>query len=775
MADGNSNPLNPRFQKKVEDIVNRAIQIASFERSEYTSTEHLALSLIEDQVIIESMNKCKANISIINDSLMEEVRKGPRFPETARPMEPKVTRGVLKVVQRAMHQAASANKKIVEPYHIMASLLMEHNSPAVYIFDLNGINRLNFINGLSSATGASIDDNLEIDPITGQPKPNPDTALKDFCINLNELAESGGIDPLVGRKSEVARTLQILSRRRKNNPLLVGEPGVGKTAVAEGIALRIVKGEVPKYMLDAVIYSLDMGLLMAGAKFRGDVEERLKAVLDAIKKVNEEKKGILFIDEIHTIVGAGATGGGTMDVGNLLKPALARGELRCIGSTTYKEYEKSFQKDMALRRRFKRVDIVEPTPDEAKEILRGLVEYFAEYHEVQFTLDALDAAVDLSVKHIHDNQLPDKAIDIIDEAGAAQRLLDDEDRLTMIDVEQIEQVVALIARLPEASVKKDAREGIRHLESNVKTFVFGQDEPIEKLVKALKISYAGLREMNKPIGSYLFAGPTGVGKTEVAKQLALNLGVELVRFDMSEFMEQHTVAKLIGSPPGYVGHDDGDGELIEAIDKHPHCVLLLDEIEKAHHKVFDILLQIMDEATLKGGRGKKVKFNNVVLIMTTNAGSADAAKMAIGFERDKREGEEQDAVKKMFAPEFHNRLDGTMYFKSLSQDVMVHIVQKFVNELQVMLDDKNILIEIDDEAMEWLAVKGYDPDMGARPLGRLIQEKIKEPMAEEILFGVLADNGGRILVSVDDKKLALDYIPLPAVVEETVPNVTPVE
>lgn len=771
MANGNPGSA---FQKKLEEMVNRAVQIAQFERSEYASTEHLALALLEDQTIADSIKKCGADISILNDELMDEVRKGPRFPETFRPIDPKVTRGVLKVIQRAAHQAASANKKVVEAYHIMASLLNEHNSPTVYIFNKNGINRLNFLEGLNSSTGVSVDENGEVDPITGQPKPNPDQALEDYCVNLNELAESGGIDPLVGRKSEVERTLQILCRRRKNNPLLVGEPGVGKTAVAEGLALRITKGEVPDYMKDAVIYALDMGALMAGARFRGDVEERLKAVLDAIKIVNEEKKAILFIDEIHTIVGAGATGGGTMDVGNLLKPALAKGALRCIGSTTYKEFEKSFQKDVALRRRFKRVDIVEPTVDEAKEILRGLVEYFAEYHEVQFTLEALDAAVDLSVKHIHDNQLPDKAIDIIDEAGAAQRLLDDEDRLTTIDVAQIEAVVALIARLPEASVKKDAREGIRNLEANMKTFVFGQDEPIEKLVKALKISYAGLREMNKPIGSYLFGGPTGVGKTEVAKQLAKNLGVELIRFDMSEFVERHTVAKLIGSPPGYVGHDDGDGQLIEAIDKHPHCVLLLDEIEKAHPDLFDILLQVMDNASLTGGRGKTVKFNNVVLIMTTNAGSADAAKNAMGFERDKREGDEAEAINKMFTPEFRNRLDAIMQFHPLTQDIMVYVVQKFVNELQVMLDEKNILIEIDDEAMEWLARKGYDPDMGARPLSRLIQDKIKEPMAEELLFGVLADNGGRITVSVDGKKLKLDFIPLPKKVKESIPDVTPV-
>lgn len=771
MANGN---LGPEFQKKLEEMVNRAIQIAQFERSEYASTEHLALALIEDQTIIDAIKKCGADISIINDELMEAVRKSPRFPETLRPIDPKVTRGVLKVIQRAAHQAASSHNTTVESYHIMASLLNEHNSPTVYIFNKNGINRLNFIQGLHPSTGTLVDENGEIDPITGQPRPNPDKALEDYCVNLNELAESGGIDPLVGRTKEVERTLQILCRRRKNNPLLVGEPGVGKTAVAEGLALRITKGEVPNYMKDAVIYALDMGALMAGARFRGDVEERLKAVLDAIKIVNEEKKAILFIDEIHTIVGAGASGGGTMDVGNLLKPALAKGALRCIGSTTYKEFEKSFQKDVALRRRFKRVDIVEPTVDETKEILRGLVEYFAEYHEVQFTLEALDAAVDLSVKHIHDNQLPDKAIDIIDEAGAAQRLLDDEDRLTTIDVAQIEAVVALIARLPEASVKKDAREGIRNLEANMKTFVFGQDEPIEKLVKALKISYAGLREMNKPIGSYLFGGPTGVGKTEVAKQLAKNLGVELIRFDMSEFVERHTVAKLLGSPPGYVGHDDGDGQLIEAIDKHPHCVLLLDEIEKAHPDLFDILLQVMDNASLTGGRGKTVKFNNVVLIMTTNAGSADAAKNAIGFERDKREGDEAEAINKMFTPEFRNRLDAIMQFHPLTQDIMVYVVQKFVNELQVMLDEKNILIEIDDEAMEWLARKGYDPDMGARPLSRLIQDKIKEPMAEELLFGVFANNGGHITVSVDDKKLKLDYIPLPEKVKEAIPDVTPV-
>lgn len=752
---------NPNFQYHAEAIAKRAVQIAMLNRHEYTTLEHLALALLEDKIVSEAIVKCGAVLDDVIKAVDAEASKHPMFPSSHQVVEPTPTRSFLMIIQRAMHQAASAGKTAVEPFHIMASLLMAEDSPTVFAMSQHNINRLRFVQALGKMAGGGPGAPIpagEIDPLTGQPKPTPEQALDEYCINLNALAEEGGIDPLVGRMLEVERTIQILCRRRKNNPLLVGDPGVGKTAIAEGLALRIVKESVPSFISDAIIYALDIGALLAGAKFRGDVEERLKAVLTAIEDINKEKKAILFIDEIHTIVGAGATGGGSMDIGNLLKPALAKGKLRCIGATTYKEYEKSFQKDQALKRRFKRVDIVEPTPEETKEILRGLAKYFEDFHDIKFSLEALDAAVDLSVKHIHDNQLPDKAIDIIDEAGAAQRLLDEDDRLEIITTKQIEQVVAKTARLPEATVNKDSRENIRNLKANVKQFVFGQDLAIDVLEQSLKLSYAGLRKGDKPVCSLLFSGPTGTGKTEVAKQLALNLGVKLIRFDMSEFMEKHTVSKLIGAPPGYIGHDDGDGELIEAIDKNPHAVLLLDEVEKAHSDLFNLLLQVMDNASLTGSRGKTVSFKNILLIMTTNAGSADAAKPVMGFGGDRRVGEETDAINNLFAPEFRNRLDATVVFKALSQETMHHVVDKFINELQVMLDDKNVLITFSDEARDWLATKGYNVEFGARPLERLIQNSVSVPMADEILFGKLSDNGGRVNVTLDSKKLALEFI-----------------
>lgn len=735
---------------------------------EYISVEYLSLSLLDNEIISQAIEACGADVTdIIAD--FEEALLSENFPK-GKKSEPRLTSEVIEVIRRSFQQAMAAGVRDPDATHVLASILNDETYLSTFIFGSHGITRPKFLTALGKqrVNGGPSEPMPEIDPITGMPKPSPKQAMDEYCVNLNDEAKNGDIDPLIGRTKEVTRVMQVLSRRRKNNPLLVGEAGVGKTAIAEGLALRIVQGDVPKYIRGAEIYSLDMGALLAGTKFRGDVEERLKAVLKGLEKLNKKGKAILFIDEIHSIIGAGTSQGGTMDVGNLLKPALAKGTLRCIGSTTYDEYGKHFRKDAALRRRFQKVDVVEPTVSEAKEIIAGLADSYAKYHEIEFTSEALDAAVDLSVKHIHDNQLPDKAIDIVDEAGAEQKLLD-EDKLSVIGIAQIEKVVARMARLPEASVNKDSRKNIKALEGDIKTFVFGQDDAIEEVVQAVKLSYAGLREPNKPIGSYLFSGPTGVGKTEVSKQIARNLGVKLVRFDMSEYMEKHTVSKLIGSPPGYVGHDDSDGQLVEAIDKNPHCVLLLDEVEKAHPDVTNILLQIMDNAELTGSRGKTVKFNNVVVIMTTNLGSAESAKNAIGFGRDKKDGEDTDAIKKFFSPEFRNRLDSMIRFNSLSTDVMGDIVSKFMAEFQVLLDDKGVLLKVTNEAKAWFADKGFSDEMGARPMARLIQEKIKKPMAEEILFGALI-NGGTVTVGVEDSKILLSYVsePLPVANEEVV-------
>ena len=746
--------MPPSFeQEHIDHLIARSSELAREINHEYISLELITIALLEDSVVAEAIKRGGGDIKQISEdiykALLDDTAKGAVSTANPRP-----TQKVINVLHRSVQQAANARRILVEPYHIMASVLSEEQTVSTWVMSNHKINRVTFIQNLnvqSPGTGNGV----EIDPISGMPKPTPEQALSDYCVNLNEKAKDKDIDPLIGRGDEVTRTIQILSRRKKNNPLLVGDPGVGKTAIAEGLALKIINDDVPDYIKNSVIYSLDIGALVAGAKFRGDVEERLKAVLEGLEEVNKTNKAILFIDEIHTIIGAGATSGGSMDVSNLLKPALAAGKLRCIGSTTYNEFNKYFEKDVALKRRFQKVDVVEPTKEEATEIVRGLSTRFGEYHECEYTDEALVKAVELSSRYIHENKLPDKAIDVIDEAGAAQRLLSVADRSTVIDVNHIEEVIAVMARLPK-DIKTNDRDQLKKLKPHLLNFVFGQDSAINELVTAVTVSRAGLRDINKTVGNYLFSGPTGVGKTEVAKQLARILGVEFVRFDMSEFMEKHAVAKLIGSPPGYVGHDDSDGQLIEAIDKHPHCVLLLDEIEKAHPDLFNILLQVMDNASLTGSRGKTVKFHNVILIMTTNAGSADAAKKAIGFGRECNDGAETDAVNKMFAPEFRNRLDAIIPFDSLAIETMKHIVDKFINELQVLLDDKSVIINVDEEARDWLSIKGYDPAYGARPLSRVIQEHIKAPMATELLFGSLVD-GGMINVSVKDKKLHLVY------------------
>jgi len=740
--------------RQLEALYNRALSIARSGDHQYAQLEHLALALLENESIQTILAKCGADIQKINETCKEELRSAPVSggPSNSRRI-PQVTEHFDKVIQRAVHQVAASGRQIIEPYHVLASLLYENNSVAAYAFIQQGVDRIKFLRNVTTDSSGV---EQQIDPDTGMPADDPEAALKKYCVNLNERAAEGDIDNLIGREKEVKRLIQVLCRRRKNNPLLVGEPGVGKTAIIEGLALKIVSKDVPEYLLDAVIYSLDMGALMAGTRYRGDFEERLKAVLDGIEKVNEEYKAVLAIDEIHTIIGAGATGGGSMDASNLLKPALQKGSLRCIGSTTYKEYDKHFEKDRALKRRFQKIDTVEPTVQEAKEILGGLAKYFEDYHEVEYTPAALDKAVDLSHKHITDNRLPDKAIDVIDEVGAAQRLLPVGERLTVIDVPDIESIIEQMARLPEGTSASGDRSRIKFLVQNMKSFVFGQDEAIMATVKAVKIGLAGLREPNKPIGSYVFSGPTGVGKTEVAVQLAAQLGIHFEKFDMSEFMEKHSIAKFIGAPPGYVGHDDGDGLLIEAIDRHPHCVLLLDEVEKAHPDVFSALLQIMDGARLTSGRGKTVDFRNVILIMTTNAGAADMAKSGMGFGRDKREGEDIDAIKKLFTPEFRNRLDATISFKHLSPEIMHLIVEKFLNQMQTQMDEKSVIVLVDDESKEWLAKKGYSEEFGARPLARVIQDTIKEEMADELLFGKLLD-GGNVKVSVKDNELVLEF------------------
>lgn len=716
--------------------------------TQYITVEILALSLLTDKNVQKAINACGADYKQISKEievkLEEEIGE---YNSSSCPSGYAATTAFENVLKNAATQAGQAGKTNYGCHHVMGSLMAERESYARYVLEQHGVTRSEFLRQYHKNINPGGVEH-EIDPVTGELSNRASDPLTAYCINLNEMAKNGKIDILIGREYEVRRAIQILSRRRKNNPILVGEPGVGKTAIAEGIAYKIVNGQAPKYMEDATLYSLDMGTLLAGTKFRGEFEERLKDVIAAIKKKNEEGKAILFIDEIHTIIGAGATSGGAMDAGNILKPALAKGEIRCMGSTTYKEFNKHFEKDEALRRRFQKVDVSEPSPTEAKDILRGLRTYFEDYHGISFTDEAIDAAVTLSVKHIHDNKLPDKAIDILDEAGAAQRLLSDDERATAIGVPEIEAVVTEIARIPEINVREDDSAVLRDLSSVMKNFVFNQDTPIDALVRSIKVSRAGLRAANKPVGSYLFAGPTGVGKTEVAKQLARLLGVHFERIDMSEFMEKHSVSKLIGTPPGYVGHDNTEGLLIETVDRHPHMVLLLDEVEKAHPDIFNVLLQVMDNATLKNSHGKKVYFENVIIIMTSNAGAAQTEKRSIGFGSGFHDGAMEQEVKRLFAPEFRNRLDNIMYFNRLDENVMINIVDKFLNELQVQLDEKDIVLEITDNAKEWLAKKGYEPAYGARPLGRVIQTHIKDDLADEILFGPLK-NGGVAMVDID--------------------------
>ena len=750
----------PSFSRNLEQTLERAISYANERRHEFATLEHLLLALLEDEDAVEVLNACGVEFERLRADLIGYIDHQLKdiISETGAGARP--TAGFQRVIQRAVAHVDSSGRKKVNAANILVAIFSERESHAVFFLTEQDISRYDVVNyishGLAKRPGLNelrrvrgveeeeIEDNFKDEE---PPKDKPSTdALSNYCVDLNEKAMHGGVDPLIGRTAEVERAIQILCRRQKNNPLLVGDPGVGKTAIAEGLARKIVEGDVPQILLDATIFSLDMGALLAGTRYRGDFEERLKQV---IKELGAQHHAILFIDEIHTIIGAGATSGGAMDASNLLKPALQSGSLRCMGSTTFKEYRQHFEKDRALVRRFQKIDVNEPNVEDTIKILHGLKSAYENHHRIKFTSEALRAAVELSSRYINDRKLPDKAIDVIDEAGAAQMLLPDSKRKKTIGVKEIEAVVAKIARIPSRNVSKSDIEGLRTLKSDLNRAVFGQEAALEALSSAVKLSRAGLRDARKPVGSYLFAGPTGVGKTEAAKQLAETLGVEMIRFDMSEYMERHTVSRLIGAPPGYVGFEQG-GLLTDAVDQHPHCVLLLDEIEKAHPDLFNILLQIMDNGALSDTNGKKIDFCNVILIMTTNAGSADAAREGIGFGRGKKQDEESEAIKRMFTPEFRNRLDAVVHFSALDNETVGHIVDKFILQMEAQLSEKQVEIELSSKAREWLALRGYDSAMGARPLGRLIQEKVKKPLAEELLFGKLKD-GGLVRIDIDEK------------------------
>jgi len=719
---------------------------------------------LDDPDAANVLRACAVDSERLRREVTEFLDKDLAGLVTDRGGDPKPTAGFQRVVQRAAIHVQSSGRDEVTGANVLVALFSERESHAVYFLQQQDMTRLDAVNFISHGI-AKVPGRSEKRPVQGtnegeggegreeKPSRRSQEALSTYCINLNKKAAAGKIDPLIGREQEVERTIQILCRRTKNNPLYVGDPGVGKTAIAEGLAKRIIEGDVPEVLAKCTIYALDMGALLAGTRYRGDFEERLKAVVSELEA--QGGSAILFIDEIHTVIGAGATSGGAMDASNLLKPALASGTLRCIGSTTYKEYRNYFEKDRALVRRFQKIDVAEPSLDDAIKILKGLKANYEKHHKVRYTDDAIKAAVELSARYIHDRKLPDKAIDVIDEVGASRMLLPENKRRKTVTVKDVEDIVAKIARIPPKAVSTDDRETLRNLERDLKAMVFGQDKAIEALASAIKLARAGLRDSDKPIGNYLFSGPTGVGKTEVAKQLAKLLGIELIRFDMSEYMERHSVSRLIGAPPGYVGFDQG-GLLTDAVDQHPHCVLLLDEIEKAHPDLYNILLQVMDHGKLTDHNGKQVDFRNVILIMTTNAGASDLARNAIGFAREGREGEDEDAIKRLFTPEFRNRLDAIIPFANLTPDIVGRVVDKFIMQLEAQLADRNVTIELTDGARMWLAEKGYDRLYGARPLARVIQEHVKKPLAEELLFGRLT-KGGAVRVGVDEEGKSLTF------------------
>ncbi|WP_077991885.1 ATP-dependent Clp protease ATP-binding subunit ClpA [Bartonella choladocola] len=752
----------PSFTTSLEKTLHRALMIASDAHQEYATLEHLLLALLDDVDAKAVIQACNVDIEQLRSRLTQYV-ESELDAQIGDDEDTKPTNSFQRVIQRAVIHVQSAGRDIVTGANVLVAIFAERESFAAYFMQELGMTRydaVNFIShGIASENGAAsfplggADDEL---PGSEQASAKETDALSAYCINLNERARQGRIDTLIGRNKEIARTIQILCRRSKNNPLLVGDPGVGKTAIAEGLAKRIVDGEVPEVLNDATIFSLDMGMLVAGTRYRGDFEERLKQV---VKELENYKGAILFIDEIHTLIGAGATSGGSMDAANLLKPALSSGLIRCIGSTTYKEYRQIFEKDRALARRFQKIDVNEPSIDDAIEILKGLKPYFENFHKIKYTDEAMKASVELSSRYMSDRRLPDKAIDVVDETGAAQMLLPKDKRKKTIGVKEIEETVATMARIPQKTVSRDDRKTLANLEKELKSVVYGQDKAISALAASIKLARAGLREPDKPIGSYLFSGPTGVGKTEVAKQLAASLGIELLRFDMSEYMERHTVSRLIGAPPGYVGFDQG-GLLTDAVDQNPHAVLLLDEIEKAHPDLYNILLQVMDHGRLTDHNGKEIDFRNIILIMTTNAGAANMAKSAIGFGKTEREGDDVEAINQLFPPEFRNRLDAIIPFAPLSEPIIHQVVQKFILQLEAQLADRDITFELSAAATKWLANKGYDSHMGARPLSRVIQEYIKKPLAEEILFGKLR-HGGTVKVMTDEtdkNKLALKII-----------------
>ena len=755
------------LSKELEFSLNAAFRAAYDKRHEFITVEHLLLSMLDNQSALEVLNACGANIDQLRKELQEFLYETTPLIPIGVKRDTQPTLGFQRVLQRAAFHVQSAGKKEVTGANILVAIFSEQDSQAVYLLGKQDISRLDIVNYIShgisklhdDSDGSQRDASSEGEEGEAGASGNP---LEKYAANLNELAKKGKIDPLIGRKDEVERTIQVLCRRRKNNPLLVGEAGVGKTAIAEGLAKKIVENEVPEILKDSVIYALDLGALVAGTKYRGDFEKRLKSLLAQLKK---EPQSILFIDEIHTIIGAGSASGGVMDASNLIKPMLASGEMRCIGYTTYQEFRGVFEKDRALARRFQKIDITEPSVDETYLILRGLKSRFEQHHDVKYSLSALRTAAELSNRYINDRHLPDKAIDVIDEAGACQRLMPVSRRKKLIGTLEIEDIVAKIARIPPKTISTNDKDKLKDLEKHLKMLVFGQDEAISALSAAIKLSRAGLREIQKPVGSFLFAGPTGVGKTEVSRQLAKVLGIELIRFDMSEYMERHTVSRLIGAPPGYVGFDQG-GLLTEAVTKNPHAVLLLDEVEKAHPDVFNLLLQVMDHGTLTDNNGRKADFRNIVLIMTTNAGAMDADRPSIGFTQQDNSTDAMKAIERLFAPEFRNRLDGIIQFKSLNMDIIRQVVDKFIFELESQLSEKRVSLALEPDAREWLAVHGCDPKMGARPMSRVIQENIKKPLADEILFGKLAD-GGMVRISVEDDKLAFSIVSLREKTPET--------